>query len=75
MKRHTIRVYPSKARLPVQEQLAWKIAAVAADEVSEDPDVQEMIINRIIDNAAVAIFHASWSSRASGVFDGYTLTV
>jgi 2-methylcitrate dehydratase len=34
--------------------LAWKIAEVAADPVPVEPEVSEMVINRIIDNAAVA---------------------
>jgi 2-methylcitrate dehydratase len=41
--------------LPRQDQLAWKIAAVAADKVAVDREVTDMIINRIIDNASVAI--------------------
>jgi 2-methylcitrate dehydratase len=40
--------------LPTAAQLAWKLAAVAADPVPLDDDVVEMIGNRIIDNAAVA---------------------
>jgi 2-methylcitrate dehydratase len=52
---HEVRVHPSQERLPREEQLAWKIAAVAADRVEIAPAVEEMIINRIIDNAAVAI--------------------
>jgi 2-methylcitrate dehydratase len=55
VKQHEVRVYPSKAELPRAEQLAWKIAAVAADRVSVERDVTAMIVNRIIDNAAVAI--------------------
>jgi len=50
-----VRVYPSKTVLPREDQLAWKIAAVAADKVAVPKDVTAMIINRIIDNAAVAI--------------------
>ena len=38
-----------------EDQLAWKIAGVAADKVAVPKDVTAMIINRIIDNAAVAI--------------------
>ncbi|MEL7201948.1 MAG: MmgE/PrpD family protein, partial [Pseudomonadota bacterium] len=38
-----------------ENQLAWKMAEVAADPVSVDDDVTDMIINRIIDNASVAI--------------------
>jgi hypothetical protein len=37
-----------------EDQLAWKIAEVAADPVAVDADVTDMIINRIIDNASVA---------------------
>ena len=55
MQLHDVRVYPSKAILKREDQLAWKIAAVAADRVSIDKDVAEMIINRLIDNASVAI--------------------
>ena len=55
MQIHPVRVHPSKAQLPREEQLAWKIASVAADVVPVQADVAELIINRIIDNAAVAI--------------------
>src|ERR1700760_3262742 len=52
---HDVRVSPSKADLKREDQLAWKIAGVAADKVAVPKDVAAMIINRIIDNAAVAI--------------------
>ena len=55
MKLHEIRVYPSKTLLKREDQLAWKIAGVAADKVAVTRDVTAMIINRIIDNASVAI--------------------
>ncbi len=55
MKLHDVKVYPSKTKLAREDQLAWKIAAVATDRVAVPRDVTEMIINRIIDNAAVAI--------------------
>jgi 2-methylcitrate dehydratase len=55
MKMHRVRVYPSKEHLPRDHQLAWKIAEVAADPVEVDGPVAEMIINRMIDNASVAI--------------------
>jgi len=54
VKSHTVRTYKSAEPLPRAEQLAWKIAEVAADPVAVDPAVVEMIGNRIIDNAAVA---------------------
>ena len=55
MQQHHIRVSPSAQNLPKQQQLAWKIAAMAADPVAVDDDVSAMVINRVIDNAAVAI--------------------
>jgi 2-methylcitrate dehydratase len=55
MKLHTVRVHPERDRLAKEEQLAWKIAAMAADPVAVESDVVEMIINRIIDNASVAM--------------------
>jgi 2-methylcitrate dehydratase len=55
MVEHEIRVHPSKTKLPRDEQLAWKIAAVAADRVAVERDVAAMIVNRVIDNAAVAL--------------------
>ena len=54
MKHHKVRTYKSAERLDRADQLAWKIAAVAADPVRIEDDVTEMIGNRIIDNAAVA---------------------
>ena len=55
MQLHDVRVSPSKNRLAREEQLAWKIAAVATDAVAVPDETAEMIVNRIIDNAAVAI--------------------
>ena len=55
MQIHPVRVHPSKEQLPREEQLAWKIASVAADAVPVQPEVTELIVNRIIDNAAVAV--------------------
>jgi 2-methylcitrate dehydratase len=52
---HHVKVYPSKVPLPKTEQLAWKIAAVATDKAPIDSAVGEMVINRVIDNASVAI--------------------
>jgi 2-methylcitrate dehydratase len=51
---HHVRVYRSEEDLPREEQLAWRIAEVAADPVPVEQDVVDMIINRIIDNASVA---------------------
>lgn len=55
MQIHQVRVHSSKSQLPRADQLAWKLAQVASDPVPVDPDVTEEIINRVIDNAAVAI--------------------
>ena len=54
MKLNPVRVYASDENLPREQQLAWKIAEVAADPVAVTDEVTDMIINRIIDNAAVA---------------------
>src|ERR1700761_8921404 len=59
---YDVKVSPSKAELKRDDQLAWKIAGVAADKVAVPRDVAGMIINRIIDNASVAI--ASSNRRA-----------
>ncbi len=56
MKEHEVRVVPSKEPLPKEGQLAWKIAAVATDTAAPiDPAAEEMAVNRVIDNASVAI--------------------
>lgn len=55
MEIHKVRAHPSKDELKRENQLAWKIAAVAADPVALDEDVTDMIINRVIDNASVGI--------------------
>ncbi|HZW27191.1 MAG TPA: MmgE/PrpD family protein [Trueperaceae bacterium] len=55
MKLHEVRTYRSAEHLPREEQLAWKLASVATDPVPVEPEVAEMIGNRVIDNAAVAV--------------------
>ena len=50
-----VRTHPPGQVLPKEEQLAWKIASMAARNRDADPDVVEMIGNRLIDNSAVAI--------------------
>lgn len=52
---HHVKVHPSKIPLPKTDQLAWKIAAVASDKAAIDRAAGEMVMNRIIDNAGVAI--------------------
>jgi 2-methylcitrate dehydratase len=51
---HHLRVHRSDENLAREGQLAWHIAQVAADPVAVDDDVVDMIVNRLIDNAAVA---------------------
>lgn len=55
MKNHILKVYPSSKTPPKKEQLAWKLAEVAVDEAPLSIPAKEMVINRIIDNTAVAI--------------------
>ncbi|GAA5146614.1 MmgE/PrpD family protein [Microbacterium pseudoresistens] len=51
---HHVRVHKSEENLAREDQLAWKIAEVAVDPVEVTGEVADMVINRIIDNAAVA---------------------
>ncbi len=56
MRKIAVRVYPSKEKLARENQLAWKIAEIATDHKAKiSSDVVDMVINRIIDNASVAI--------------------
>ena len=55
METHVVRAHRSADNLKREDQLAWKIAKVAADPVGIDDDVTDMVINRIIDNASVGI--------------------
>src|SRR5690606_19560782 len=55
MKTHEVRTYKSAESLPKEDQLAWKLAAVAVDPVPVEAEVAAMIGNRVIDNAAVAV--------------------
>ncbi len=52
---HQVRVFPSTEPLPKEEQLAWKLASLATDSAPLDSAAVEMVINRVIDNASVAI--------------------
>ena len=55
MKTHKVKSYPSKFNLKKKDQLAWKIAQIATDKAKLNLNSIEMVINRVIDNAAVAI--------------------
>ncbi len=65
MRKHLVRVYPSKEKLEKTNQLAWKMAEIATDKAPIGSEVTEMIINRIIDNASVAIAAANRRPVAS----------
>jgi 2-methylcitrate dehydratase len=54
MRTHRVRVHRSEEGLARDGQLAWAMAAVAADPVDVSDDVTAMIVNRFIDNAGVA---------------------
>jgi 2-methylcitrate dehydratase len=51
---HHVRVYRSDENLPRENQLAWKIAEVASEQIEATDAVTDMVVNRIIDNASVA---------------------
>lgn len=55
MQAHEVRVHRSEENLPREQQLAWKIAEVAAEQLDPVDAVTDMVINRLIDNAAVAV--------------------
>ena len=51
---HEVRTRRSADDFPRSQHLAAKIANVATDPVAVDPQTAEMVLNRIIDNAAVS---------------------
>ena len=53
MKAHTVRV--AKGTLKKEDQLAWKLAECALDPAPLSQEVIDMLINRMIDNAGVAL--------------------
>ena len=55
MKNHSLKVFPSEASLEKQEQLAYKLASLASENPPIEKKAKEMVINRIIDNASVAL--------------------
>jgi 2-methylcitrate dehydratase len=52
---HEVRVHPKSDQLERQNELALKIAEVASDPVEIWPALAEMIVNRVTENASVAI--------------------
>ena len=65
MRNIIVKVHPSKSNLKKKDQLAWKIAEIASDKAKLNKDAVEMVINRIIDNASVAIASLNRSSVVS----------
>jgi 2-methylcitrate dehydratase len=65
MKKHLVRVHPSKEKIERKDQLAWKLAEISSDNAPIKADVVDMVINRIIDNASVAIASANRRPVAS----------
>jgi len=61
MRNIKVRVHKSSAKLKKEDQLAWKIAEIASDKAPLNEEAVDMVINRIIDNASVAI--ASFQRR------------
>ena len=55
MRNIKVRVHKSSDNLKKENQLAWKIAEIASDKASLNENAIDMVINRIIDNASVAI--------------------
>jgi 2-methylcitrate dehydratase len=49
-----IHTHSSAEGLAREDQLAWALAELAAEPTPTDPDVADMVVNRVLDNAAVA---------------------
>ena len=62
---YPVRAHRSEERLARNDELAWRIAEVAHDRVEVDDDVVDMVINRVIDDAAVAVAALSRRSVAA----------
>ena len=62
---HNVTVSSPGARLAPAAQLAHHLATVAADPVAVPPDVADMIVNRVVDNAAVAVAALARTSVAN----------
>ena len=71
MRLHEVRVWPPDAPGPRERQLAWRIAEVAAERVPPGDAVTDMVVNRMIDVAGVALAaidrHPVASARAQAL--------
>ncbi len=54
MRNIKVTVHSSKSKLRKEDQLAWKIAEISSDNATLNEKAVDMVINRIIDNTAVA---------------------
>jgi 2-methylcitrate dehydratase len=54
MRSRTVRTHRAAVELDRERQLAWAFSELAAERVPVESDVEEMVVNRVIDNAAVA---------------------
>jgi 2-methylcitrate dehydratase len=52
---HEVRVQRPGERFPRERELAWRLAELAADPVPVEPEVAEMVANRVLDDVAVAV--------------------
>ena len=66
MRNIKVKVYKSSAKLKKKDQLAWKIAEIASDKAPLNEDAIDMVINRIIHNASVAIASVGRNPVISG---------
>jgi 2-methylcitrate dehydratase len=55
LKNHPLRPYKSAENIEKKEELAYKLAQLASETRNISPEVEDMVINRIIDNASVAV--------------------
>ena len=55
MKQHIVKVHASKENLSKEKQLAWAMASIASRNYPVEDSVSTSVIDRIIDNASVAI--------------------
>ena len=55
MEEHELRVQRPGERFPRRRELAWRLAEVAADPAPVEPEVAEMVGNRLLDDVAVAL--------------------
>ena len=62
---YEVRSYRSDEALAASDQLAWRLAEFAADPTPIDADVLDMVVNRVIDDAAVAVASLSRGAVAA----------